>query len=104
MNGMVMKVALHTRLQPGGIVGYQDAHDHIPPVIRELLRAGGATAWTIWRNGVDLFHLVECDDWEALQAFMARHGEDREWQARVGRFRDFSLIGGDTPLPVVFEL
>jgi L-rhamnose mutarotase len=101
---MAVKVALHTRLRPDGVEGYQDAHDHIPPVIRELLRTGGAASWTIWRNGVDLFHLVECEDWDALQAFMARHEEDAEWQARVGQFRDFSLAGGDTPMPVVFEL
>jgi L-rhamnose mutarotase len=99
-----MKVALHTRLREDGIAGYQAAHDAIPRVIRELLREGGASSWTIWRHGVDLFHLVECEDWEALQAFMAQHDEDKEWQARVGQFRDFSLVGGDTPLPVVFEL
>lgn len=99
-----MKVALHTRLRPDGVEGYQDAHDHIPPAIRELLRAGGAASWTIWRNGVDLFHLVECEDWDALVAFMAGRAEDTEWQAHVGQFRDFSLAGGDTPMPLVFEL
>lgn len=99
-----MKVALHTRLLADGVAGYQEAHDTIPPAIRELLRRGGATSWTIWRNGVDLFHLVECEDWEILQAFMAEQDEDREWQERVGRFRDFSLAGGDVPMPVVFEL
>jgi L-rhamnose mutarotase len=99
-----MKIALHTRLRPDGIAGYQAAHDDIPPAIRRLLREGGAASWTIWRNGVDLFHLVECEDWEALVAFMAGQEEDHAWQARVGQFRDFTLAGGDTPLPVVFEL
>jgi|SRR5690348_1094232 L-rhamnose mutarotase len=99
-----MRVAIHTRLREDGIDGYQAAHDDIPAEIVELLKAGGATSWTIWRNGVDLFHLVECEDWDALGAFMAQHEADAAWQARVGAFRDFSLAGGDRPLPVVFEL
>jgi len=99
-----VRVAIHTRLRPEGITGYEEAHDDIPAAIPDLLRAGGCTAWTIWRNGVDLFHLVECEDWEALQAFMADKADDQAWQARVGQFRDFSLVGGDEPMPVLFEL
>src|SRR5262245_40947844 len=99
-----MRVAIHTRLRPDGVAGYQAAHDDIPPEIVDLLRAGGATSWTIWRNGVDLFHLVECEDWDALGAFMAGQEADRAWQARVGVFRDFSLVGGDQPMGLVFEL
>ncbi|GAA2039029.1 L-rhamnose mutarotase [Catenulispora yoronensis] len=99
-----MRVAIHTRLKPEGVAGYEQAHDHIPPAIPELLRAGGCTGWTIWRNGVDLFHLVECEDWEALTAFLADQEADHAWQAQVGVFRDFTLLGGDTPLPVIFEL
>ena len=99
-----MRVAIHTRLKAEGVAGYEQAHDDIPSVIPELLRAGGCSAWTIWRNGVDLFHLVECEDWEALKAFMADKEEDRAWQARVGACRDFSLVGGDEPMPMIVEL
>lgn len=99
-----MRIAIHTRLKPEGIAGYEHAHDHIPPAIPELLRAGGCSAWTIWRNGVDLFHLVECDDWKALQAFMAEQEADQAWQAQVGVFRDFTLVGGDELMPLIFEL
>lgn len=99
-----MRVAIHTRLRPEGVAGYQRAHDEIPPEIPALLRAGGCTDWTIWRNGVDLFHLVECEDWEALKAFLADQDADRAWQARVGVFRDFTLVGGDEPLARVFAL
>lgn len=104
MRGVLVRIAIHTRLKPEGVAGYEQAHDDIPLEIPELLRAGGCAAWTIWRNGVDLFHLVECEDWEALQAFMADKDDDRAWQARVGVFRDFSLVGGDQPLPMIFEL
>jgi L-rhamnose mutarotase len=99
-----VRVAIHTRLREDGIEGYQAAHDDIPAEIVDLLKAGGATSWTIWRNGVDLFHLVECEDWAALQAFMSDKEADHAWQARVGVFRDFSLVGGDEPLPVIFAL
>jgi L-rhamnose mutarotase len=99
-----VRVAIHTRLKPEGVTGYEQAHAAVPPEIPELLRAGGCTAWTIWRNGVDLFHLVECEDWDAVQAFMSDKEADHAWQARVGVFRDFSLVGGDQPLPVIFAL
>ena len=99
-----MRVAIHTRLREDGIEGYQAAHDDIPAEIVDLLKAGGVRSWTIWRNGVDLFHLVECEDWDALGEFMATKEADQAWQARVGRFRDFSLVGGDQPMSLVFEL
>jgi L-rhamnose mutarotase len=99
-----MRVAIHTRLREVGIEGYEAAHSDIPAEIVALLREGGVTGWTIWRNGVDLFHLVECEDWERLGAFLAEQDADKAWQARVGEFRDFSLVGGDQPLPVIFEL
>jgi len=101
---VAVRIAIHTRLKPEGIAGYEHAHDNIPPAIPKLLRAGGCTEWTIWRNGVDLFHLVECEDWEALKAFMAEQEADHAWQAQVGAFRDFTLVGGDEPMPVIFEL
>jgi hypothetical protein len=35
---------------------------------------------------------------------MSEQEADHAWQARVGVFRDFSLVGGDEPLPVIFAL
>ncbi len=99
-----VRVAIHTRLREDGIEGYEAAHRAVPAEITDLIRGGGATAWTIWRNGVDLFHLVECEDYERLVAFVSRHEVDQEWQARVGEFRNFSLVGGDSPMSVVWAL
>jgi L-rhamnose mutarotase len=99
-----MRVAIHTRLREDGVEGYEAAHRDIPAEIVDLLHEGGATGWTIWRNGLDLFHLVECEDFDALIVFVSKHDADKAWQARVGEFRDFSLLGGDQPLPVIFEL
>jgi L-rhamnose mutarotase len=77
-----MEVALHTRLKPG------------------------ARRWTIWRSGLDLFHLIECDDYARLLAELAELPVNVEWQARMAELLDVTHDYGaaDAGLPVVWEL
>jgi L-rhamnose mutarotase len=76
-------IALHTRLQPGRELDYERIHATIPPELDVALRAGGVASWRIWRNGLDLFHVVEVDDYAALQRRLATDPADIAWQARM---------------------
>ncbi|GGU02475.1 hypothetical protein GCM10010289_24040 [Streptomyces violascens] len=54
-----MRVALHTRVRADRIAQYEAAHREVPPELRAAICAAGATSWTIWRSGTELFHLIE---------------------------------------------
>ena len=56
-------IALHTVLKPGKETDYDRIHAAIPPELDAALRAAGVHQWRIWRDGRDLFHVVECDDY-----------------------------------------
>lgn len=103
-----MRVALHTRLRPGAERAYEDAHREVPPALVEKIRAAGVRRWTIWRSGLELFHVIECDDYERLLSELADDPVNEEWQARMGELldvvHDYGAEGAEKGLPVVWEL
>jgi L-rhamnose mutarotase len=103
-----MRIALHTRVREDRIGQYEDAHRGVPADLVEAIRAAGATAWTIWRSGTDLFHVIECEDYAALTARLSTLEVNISWQARMADLlevaHDYSPGGGSAVLPVVWEL
>lgn len=103
-----MRIALHTRVRPDRIAEYEAAHREVPAELTTAIRAGGATAWTIWRSGTDLFHVIECADYDALLASLRDLPVNIAWQARMAGLlavpHDYADTGGSAALPVVWEL
>lgn len=103
-----MRVALHTRLKPGTEEAYERAHREVPPELVAAIRAAGAREWTIWRSGLDLFHVIDCDDYGRLLGELAELPVNVAWQARMGEFldvvHDYSAEGADKGLPVAWRL
>ncbi|MGS2619710.1 L-rhamnose mutarotase [Micromonospora sp. LZ34] len=103
-----MRVALHTRLRPGAEEAYEAAHREVPEELLAAIRAAGASDWTIWRSGLDLFHLVECDDYARLIAEVGALPVNEAWQARMAGLldvvHDYSAEGAAKGLPAVWEL
>jgi L-rhamnose mutarotase len=103
-----MMVALHTRVRADRIREYEQAHGQVPGELTEAIRAAGVSAWTIWRSGTDLFHLIECDDYTAMLAALAQHQVNVAWQARMAELletaHDYSSHGASAALPVVWQL
>ncbi|MEV6523053.1 L-rhamnose mutarotase [Longispora sp. NPDC051575] len=103
-----MRVALHTRLRPGAEEEYLRAHQGVPEELLAAIRAAGATEWTIWRSGLDLFHLVECADYDLLLRSLAGLPVNIAWQARMAELldvvHDYSADGGAAGLPVAWRL
>lgn len=103
-----MRIALHTRLKPGREAEYDQAHQQVPPELVRQIRAAGATAWTIWRSGIDLFHVLECDDYAALLAALEPSEVNQEWQQQMSVLQavphDYSGAGAAAGLPVVWDL
>ncbi|MET8786276.1 L-rhamnose mutarotase [Streptomyces sp. NPDC004589] len=103
-----MRVALHTRVRADRIEAYEAAHREVPDELTRAIRAAGATSWTIWRSGTDLFHLLECENYPRLLAELEALPVNVAWQARMAELldvvHDYSREGTDAGLPVVWEL
>jgi L-rhamnose mutarotase len=103
-----MKVALHTRVRADRIEEYEAAHREVPPELLAAIRAAGVRDWTIWRSGVELFHVVDCDDYARVLAALKDLPVNIAWQARMAGYldviHDYSAAGAELTLPVVWQL
>jgi L-rhamnose mutarotase len=104
----MQRVALHTRLKPGTEAEYERAHREVPAELVAAIRAAGARRWMIWRSGLELFHVVECEDYARLLAELADLPVNIAWQARMAELldvvHDYGAEGADAGLPAVWEL
>jgi L-rhamnose mutarotase len=100
-------VGLHTRLKPGAEERYEELHRAVWPDVLAAIRRVGITRWLIFRDGLDLFHVVECDHYDDAIAALADVPVNVRWQAEVAplmeRAHDYSGKSGDR-LPVIFDL
>ena len=103
-----MRIALHTRVLPDRIADYEQAHREVPVELTEAMREVGCHAWTIWRSGTDLFHLIDCDDYARLISHLGSLPVNKTWQLRMADLLEvvhvYSDGGADAELPVVWNL
>lgn len=79
----MMLVALHTRLLPGEEERYEELHRAVWPEVLQRMREVGLRRYLIFRDGCELFHLVECDDYDAAMAALAADPINQRWEATV---------------------
>ncbi|MFF3171450.1 L-rhamnose mutarotase [Streptomyces sp. NPDC057900] len=103
-----MRIALHTKVRADRIAQYEAAHREVPAELTRAIRAAGATSWTIWRSGTELFHVIECEDYARLLAELEELPVNVAWQARMDELldvtHDYSSDGAQAGLPVAWEL
>jgi L-rhamnose mutarotase len=104
---MTEHVGLHTRLRPGAEERYDELHRAVWPEVLAAIRRAGVTRWLIFRDGLDLFHFVDCADYDQAIAQLADDPVNERWQAEVAplmeKAHDYSGESGDR-LPVIFDL
>ena len=100
------RIALHTRLKPGKEIEYETVHAAIPPDLDAALRAAGVHSWRIWRDGQDLFHVVEVDDYRRMRTALRDHPANLPWQARMAELleREDDYSGQDSGISLVWAL
>ncbi len=102
-----MKVGIHTRLKPGEVERYERYHQQVWPEVLAAIRRAGITRYLIFRDGLDLFHYIECDDYDRAIAELADDTVNIKWQAEMAPMmavaHDYSGKSRDR-LPLVFEL
>jgi L-rhamnose mutarotase len=99
-------VGLRTRLKPGAEEAYDAAHRAVPQEILEAQRELGIKRWLIFRDGLDLFHSIECDDYDRAIAELAKLPANQVWQAEMARLtevaHDYSGAASDR-LALIFN-
>ena len=102
----MQRIALHTRLKPGKEEEYEKVHAVIPADLDAALREAGVHSWRIWRDGPELFHIVEVDDYQQMRDYMREHPANVPWQARMAELLDVEddYSGNDMGIPLVWEL
>lgn len=97
--------ALHTRLHADATEAYDTLHARVPDDLLQALKDAGVRDWRIWRDGRDVFHVVDCDDYAAMREHLRDHPANIAWQAQVTPLQstpdDYS--GNDDGLPFVWS-
>ena len=101
------QVGLHTRIKPGFEERYEEYHRAVWPGVLDAIRAAGVTKYVIFRDGLDLFHFIECDDYDRAMAEIAKDPTSMRWEAEITTMmavtHDFSGEGSDR-MKRIFEL
>lgn len=102
-----MNVGLHTRLKPGAEERYEEYHRAVWPDVLAALCRVGIEKYVIFRDGLDLFHLIECDDYDRAIAELAGDPVTIRWEAERAPMttvaHDFSGEGIDR-MRMIFKL
>jgi L-rhamnose mutarotase len=102
----MQRILSRTRLRAGSEEAYERVHASVPPELASRLRAAGVHDWTIWRDGQDLVHLIEVEDYRAMRRALADDPVNVEWQAVVNPLleADDDYSGNDDGVPRVWSL
>jgi L-rhamnose mutarotase len=76
----MQRVGFRMRLKPGAEAEYVRRHAAVWPELLADLSAAGASNYSIFLDGDDLFGYLEVTDFDAFRAAMARSEADHRWQ------------------------
>lgn len=103
---MMQTIALHTRIAEGSEADYVREHRQIPADLDPALRRAGVRSWRIWRDGRELFHLIEVEDYRAMRQQLAADPANLRWQEHINQFLEVadSYAGEDEGIEHVWSL
>ena len=83
---MFRPVVLVSVLIEGQEDAYEAAHQRIPVDLHASLTGAGVRDWAIWRDGRTLLHLVDVDDFAAVERKLTGDPVNDRWQAEMAVF------------------
>jgi L-rhamnose mutarotase len=95
----MMQVGLRTRIKPGLEERYEEYHRAVWPEVVQEIRRAGITKYVIFRDGLDVFHYIECDDYDRAIAEIGMDPVSMKWEAEIAMLmeatHDFSGESSD---------
>jgi L-rhamnose mutarotase len=79
----MMRIAVHTRVLADRIAEYEAAHREVPAEPTAAIRSAGAKRSSIWRSGIEQFHLIGCEDCARLLAELEGLSVSVAWQTQM---------------------
>jgi L-rhamnose mutarotase len=83
-----MRIGFVMRLLPGAEAEYRRRHAAVWPEMLAELKAAGASNYSIFIRGDDLFGYLEVADLAAFQRHMGASAVNERWQADMGSLID----------------
>ena len=103
----MQRVCFQLQVKPERMAEYRDRHAAVWPEVLDGIRRAGVGSWLIFRDGLDLFHFIDCEDYERAIGEFARDPVNQRWQAEMAPMmavaHDLSGDSGDR-MRVIFEL
>lgn len=75
-----MIVAKRTWLRGAAGPAYDNLHREIPEDLRAALGRAGVHQWRIWRDGEEVFHVIDVEDRDRMSQIMAEEPANERWQ------------------------
>ncbi len=76
----MQRVAFRLWVQPDKLEEYKRLHKEVWPELLADMRAAGMRNYSIFADGPELFAFLECDDWNDVNAALAKSDANRRWQ------------------------
>ncbi len=76
----MQRVAFRLWVQPDKLEEYKRLHREVWPNLLADMRSAGIRNYSIFADGPELFGYLECDDWSAVNAALAKSDANRRWQ------------------------
>jgi L-rhamnose mutarotase len=80
------RVAFQLRLRPGTIEEYEKAHQQVWPQLLAKIKEVGISHYSIFRRGLDLFLVMNVDDFERAWEALDKDPTNQRWQKEMSRF------------------
>jgi L-rhamnose mutarotase len=82
------RIGFRMRLRPGYEDEYRRRHGSVWPELLADLKAAGASHYSIFLDGEDLFGHLEVDDFDRFRTAMAASAANTRWQREMGALID----------------
>jgi len=82
------RIGFRIRLRPGAEAEYRRRHAAVWPELLDDLRSAGASNYSIFLDGEDLFGYLEVDDFERFRSAMAASDANARWQPEMAALID----------------
>lgn len=94
-----MRICFHLRVKAERIEEYKRLHRAVCPEMLAELKIAGVRDYSIWmwRDGHE-FGVLECDDWSATRAYLARSAVAQRWEAFMRDYLETPVEGGGPEL------